>query len=727
MLPIPVITRPILALALILVAGCKGRPGPEQSGPEPSAVAPAPPAAGRLHRHTLSAAALGERIGGSVEGARLLLQDGEGATAVLTIPAVAGIMVTLKALPSPKGTWPVLIVTDGARQHRLRTAASAERLPVPLNRLAQTSMNDMDQDSWPTLELPVPTEPAARSVTFVVEGAPAEEGAGAVLLERVTWQSRATEARYVKPARTRDGRLLLVGVDGLSWQTLNVALAGRRMPTFERLMGAGARGPLRSELPTISPALWNTIITSRSRESHGVIDFTVPSAAGPVPVSANDRRTATFWEMLSVAGVRSTTVNWWTTWPAASMLDGNIIVSDAFIRNRSVERGVFPASIQSRLPAARTSVGAYESLFTLWEHSAFGRSSSDARHTEAWRLDSNLSDLKYFMQEDVEVAEAARFLASSDMPVVSVYFRGFDPAAHFFGEYGDAVRFSGKVAGRNLPPDMNVLPSYLAMLDSLIAGLIRAYRFDMTRDHIAVLSDHGSARPALGRVTSYRLNYLLQQLGWLQWRYGRDASWDPEATAVYSGNSTLGDGKFDAIVEDNLRTPKYDRFNLPEAEEPRYQRIVSVLRELRTVRGVPLFTRVTRATGKPDRASAPIARVVFNTAITAADVLVHDGRQIPLAPFVYYNKTISDHDENGFIVISGPQVVPGYFSDLRIADVVPTLLPLLGLPVADDFEGRVADEVFRAHVSRGYPLVKSYDHWVRRAEVKTRAARQGIP
>jgi arylsulfatase A-like enzyme len=49
-----------------------------------------------------------------------------------------------------------------------------------------------------------------------------------------------------------------------------------------------------------------------------------------------------------------------------------------------------------------------------------------------------------------------------------------------------------------------------------------------------------------------------------------------------------------------------------------------------------------------------------------------------------------EHDNGppGVLIVRGPGIRPGAFTGAGIADVTPTLLGLLGLPVADDMQGR---------------------------------------
>src|SRR6266478_1141137 len=61
------------------------------------------------------------------------------------------------------------------------------------------------------------------------------------------------------PRRDATGiRLLLIGLDGADWKTIDPLLRAGRLPRLERLIRDGVRAPLRSYDPMISPLLWTT-------------------------------------------------------------------------------------------------------------------------------------------------------------------------------------------------------------------------------------------------------------------------------------------------------------------------------------------------------------------------------------------------------------------------------------------------------------------------------------
>lgn len=155
-------------------------------------------------------------------------------------------------------------------------------------------------------------------------------------------------------------RVVLIGLDGADWRTLDGLLAKGRLPTFRRLLAEGVRAPLQTLLPTWSPRLWNTVSTGCRPEAHGVLDFTetalpgvaravqrlrkeplLPAHGGlhelvellfrgrwlhEVPVTATQRRKPALWNLAGERGLRVAALNWYASWPAEPV--NGYLVSD---------------------------------------------------------------------------------------------------------------------------------------------------------------------------------------------------------------------------------------------------------------------------------------------------------------------------------------------------------------------------------------------------------------
>ncbi len=80
-----------------------------------------------------------------------------------------------------------------------------------------------------------------------------------------------------------------------------------------------------------------------------------------------------------------------------------------------------------------------------------------------------------------------------------------------------------------------------------------------------------------------------------------------------------------------------------------------------------------------------------------------------------YHWGIAMHDPTGVVALWGRDIVPGTQLDSPgVLDVTPTLLALLGLPVADDMDGRVLAEAIEPAFLERYPVttIPSYEEGV---------------
>ncbi len=117
--------------------------------------------------------------------------------------------------------------------------------------------------------------------------------------------SRPTvEVRRSDPAAER---LVVIGIDGADWSVIDPLLEKGELPNLARLAETGVAGILESTEPTFSPVVWSSIFSGKTPEKHGITEWRVAHAA--------NRRAAMLWEMVAGAGLTSVVVNVPGTWP----------------------------------------------------------------------------------------------------------------------------------------------------------------------------------------------------------------------------------------------------------------------------------------------------------------------------------------------------------------------------------------------------------------------------
>ena len=142
----------------------------------------------------------------------------------------------------------------------------------------------------------------------------------AVAAARPGWLQAAGTAAQPRP-------IVLVGIDGADWLTIDRLVARGELPAFARLKARGRTGVMRATPPLLSPILWTTIATGRRPEDHRVLDFMVDlPAGGQAPITSSERRVAALWNVFSERERTVAVVGWLATWPAETVR--GTIVSD---------------------------------------------------------------------------------------------------------------------------------------------------------------------------------------------------------------------------------------------------------------------------------------------------------------------------------------------------------------------------------------------------------------
>ncbi|HEX3126389.1 MAG TPA: alkaline phosphatase family protein [Thermoanaerobaculia bacterium] len=147
-------------------------------------------------------------------------------------------------------------------------------------------------------------------------------------------------------------RVVLIGLDGASWNVLDPLLEKGSLPALEDLRRRGATADLQTVEPVISPTNWTTIATGRRPEVHGVTNFFATSDFIRVP---------TVWERMADRGLKVGLYDYLVTWPPHTLpggfvipgwtrLDASVMPPDVFSRAGvspyfySVERLAIPGS-----------------------------------------------------------------------------------------------------------------------------------------------------------------------------------------------------------------------------------------------------------------------------------------------------------------------------------------------------------------------------------------------
>ena len=71
--------------------------------------------------------------------------------------------------------------------------------------------------------------------------------------------------------------VLIMGIDGVSWDLLRPWIEDGKLPTLSRLVQKGASGNLKTVIPPLSCTAWTSLFTGTNPGKHGIYEYTTES------------------------------------------------------------------------------------------------------------------------------------------------------------------------------------------------------------------------------------------------------------------------------------------------------------------------------------------------------------------------------------------------------------------------------------------------------------------
>jgi predicted AlkP superfamily phosphohydrolase/phosphomutase len=337
-------------------------------------------------------------------------------------------------------------------------------------------------------------------------------------------EAAALSALTGRPDRGSTGPLLVIGLDGGNWRTLDPLIDEGRLPTMASLVRSGVTGDVQALYPPYwSTPAWASLITGYHQDDLGVYEnlgasaplmpsFELPLTtslamnplllfdfgllnAGVIDAAPADRRRLRrppIWERVAPAGVRTAVVYFPFSYPATGQ--ATYVVSNRAVADIWDMLGIRPGR-RDQLVSAQTNA---LDLLDLLETRV------DTRETlqrllpgmeRATAGDEAVLDPPEILRRALEVGERmfrmTRTIVQTDpdLDLVIFYIGDFDSIAHAFWRYKFPRDYP------NDPPpaaDIDrlgpVLDRYLEYLDGRLGELIAAFP---APPNVLMVSDHG--------------------------------------------------------------------------------------------------------------------------------------------------------------------------------------------------------------------------------------------
>jgi predicted AlkP superfamily phosphohydrolase/phosphomutase len=498
-------------------------------------------------------------------------------------------------------------------------------------------------------------------------------------------------------------RLLIIGIDGATFDLIHPWIEEGHLPNLKRLVQKGASGPLTSTLPPVTSPAWPTFMTGCNPGKHGVFDFIQPSGADFQLVNATKIKQPTLWQRLSNAGYRVGVLNVPVTYPPQP-LNGFMISGILSPKSGHIS---YPEDLISR---HKDGLGDY-------------RVAPNVQYKSGIEGEF-IEDIYELIRSHGEWA--LRLMEREPCDVFMVHFIALDIMMHALWRFMDHQhpRFEPS-------PFENAIRDGYKMVDEYVGRLLDKLPDDAS---VVVMSDHG-----FGPLNSIvNLNIFLLEKGLLKLR--RDFLTRIKASAfrhglspaiVYRWLERLGLQNLAARVSKNTRNQMVSKFlsfdnvdwsqtvaysmghvgqiylnvigREPEGivSESDYREqldaVIESLQDLRDDDGRPLVSRIIP---REQTYHGPYADL-------GPDLhLVLDDYNVIAFPLFATNRNIVTqqirgdsgcHRREGILMLDGPDIKLGsVLSEADIVDLAPTIMHMLGEGVPKMMDGHVLQDAFHS-------------------------------
>lgn len=494
-------------------------------------------------------------------------------------------------------------------------------------------------------------------------------------------------------------RVLVIGLDGGTFNIFEDLFDRNWMPTFEDICEGGVTSNLASTVPPITAPAWTTFRTGVNPGKHGIFGFTSPNPGGePHLNTAQDIAFPRFWNVANqhdkTVGVASLPFSF-----PAEPIEGAMVAG--LMTSGEDESSTYPASLSE----------------DIIEHTnvSFERSIADNISISTDYLDRLTELVETKLEMDEHLLETQSFDC-----YVTVY-QHLDTLQHYFFKHlsTDHPNYDEPAAEKFYPH----LRQFFGTLDRAIERLLEFCDDETT---VLFVSDHG-----FGPVSEViNVNHILHANGFLHYEGGQSGSSPPVSPRRLLGTLSRFDffnlqgllsRKQRAWVRDlvmSSTSPTIDYTTSPAFFQSNNEQgiyvqdsmvddredTVSELRRLfveleHPVTGDQLFKAVR------ERSEVYNGPYITN----APDLLVETNQPYHTTSETGSSEVVSKqphgfvngwHNASGILVATGNGVSPeGECVGPGLEDIAPTILTLLGVPVLDEMDGQPLDEMFEDGLS----------------------------
>jgi len=479
-------------------------------------------------------------------------------------------------------------------------------------------------------------------------------------------------------------KVIIIGLDGATWDLLKPWADEGELPTFKKLMKNGVWGTLESTTPPVTGPAWTSFSTGKNPGKHGIFDFVKLENNSLRLYKSKDIRSETIHEILSKRNLRSIVIGLPLAFPPSSDFNG-IMLSDFLYPSKEIfpksEKGyiedyrVLPDFfltreedlLQDMVETAKSQVKVAKELFIEenWDFYFFYFQETDSVLHCFWKDVSHNTTMAQKAKRIFYIADEFLEWILDEMDADTILFLMSD---HGFADCPYKINLNSIFMKRGL------LRTRIkdASEDETLGKLVETFRKQEQRT-IAVpkslfrIATHPVIRPISERIFK----------------------------AIFGGAKARSSAGIDfdsskVFVPTSESMSIYVRETERKKREEIVEEIVETLRELE-YKGQRVFKEVLVKDG------------------VYSGPFIESSPDILLTPNGFHiSSALSDkvygefdrggwHDLRGVFLAYGSNIITSSeeLTNLKIYDIAPTILHVFGLPIPRDMDGRVLKEVFK--------------------------------
>lgn len=489
----------------------------------------------------------------------------------------------------------------------------------------------------------------------------------------------------------------MIGLDGATFSILDPMMEAGVMPFLSELTAQGVRAELKSTIPHTTPPAWTTIMTGRSPANHGILDFFRPESPGSRFlrfVNTKQLKCETIWSYLTRKNMSCISLNFPVMSPPLAINGYSI---PGFVTWRHLRRACHPENLMDQLksiPDFDLKIIAHD--FGLEEKVVEGCSPNES---EEW--------IKYHTYKDQQWALVLDYLAKQrQSQLQAIVLDSPDRLQHIFYRLLDPQCFP-KGLSKEDEQLREILVDHYRKLDSMMAEMVKNAGPDTT---VFIVSDHGFGPSE----ECFYLNTLLEQMGYLSWSdravSDEDGSGDVSMDAVRNHGHMLDWDNTIAYVN----TPSSNGITINiEGKNSQYGIKPEAYEQFRDKLKAQLLNVTHPKTGRPLVKNIWTREEAFDNTELAPDLTLSlwDNGLVSTVKSQHIVKKrteiIGVHYPMGVFMAKGPGIKSGKQLDaLDILDVAPAMLYAAGLPIPQEYEGRVPEEMMTPDALSAKPVIR---------------------